>query len=132
MGKISTNPRHFFKLAERHLEKVRESLEDPEDPDWGDIGTYGLYCLEALIRATALKSGETPIRTHWGKADQAVNLHKKHHLPDVSDLLHDLNVMRKAIAYGDMEFDEAEYDADDIVRQIEHYFTKVKAFVQAS
>ncbi len=81
-------------------------------------------------RAAALKSGETPIRTHWGKADQAKNLHKNHGLPNITDLLQDLNVMRKAMAYGDEEFDESEYDAEDIARQVEDYYDKVSAFVK--
>src|SRR5438128_6359616 len=113
MAKVPSNPRHFLRIAQRHLGKVRDAQAEP---DWSDLGTYGLYCLEALVRAAALKSGETPIRTHWGKADQATNLHKKHGLPDITGLLQDLNQMRKAMAYGDEEFDESEYDAEDIAR----------------
>jgi hypothetical protein len=41
-----------------------------------------------------------------------------------------LNVARKAKAYGDEEFDESDYDATDIARQIEEYFSKVSAFVK--
>jgi hypothetical protein len=70
MAKVSTDPQHFMKIAKQHLERVQNAW-DP--PDWTDLGTYGLYCLEALIRAAALKAGETPIRTHWGKAHQAKN-----------------------------------------------------------
>jgi len=121
-----TDARHFLKIAEHHFERVQKARAEP---DWSDLGTYGLYCLEALIRAAALRSGETPIRTHWGKADQATNLHKKHGLPDIADLLQSLNVMRKAMAYGDAEFDESKYDAQDIGRQIEDYYGKVSAFV---
>lgn len=94
------------------------------------MGTYGLYWLEALVRAAALRSGETPIRTHWGKEDQAANLHKKHKLPAIGDLLRELNVLRKAMAYGDVEFDESDYDADDIVRRVEEYYKSVAAFVR--
>jgi hypothetical protein len=83
-----------------------------------------------LVRAAALKSGETPIRTHWGKADQATNLHKKHGLPNISDLLQDLNIIRKAMAYGDEEFDESDYDADDIAEKVQEYHDKVAAFVK--
>jgi hypothetical protein len=127
MASVSNDPEHFLRIAEQHLKKVRKACAEL---DWSDIGTYGLYCLEALVRAAALKSGETPIRNHWGKADQATNLHKKHGLPCIHDLLKDLNVMRKAIAYGDEEFDESEYDAEDIAHQVEDYYDKVSAFVK--
>ena len=126
--KIPTDPKYFLKLAARHLKRVQAAKDQP---DWSDLGTYGLYCLEALIRAAALKSKETPIRTHWGKADQAKNLAKKHGLPDISNLLSTLNVARKANAYGDEEFDESDYDSDDITAEIEKYYDKVKAFVSA-
>ncbi len=125
MAKVNTDPRHFVKVAAEHLKRV-QAAKDP--PDWSDLGTYGLYCLEALVRAAALKAGETPIRTHWGKADQARNLHQRHGLPDIEDLLNALNVLRKATAYGDMEFDESDYDAEDVSTRIEEYFNKVSKF----
>jgi len=93
------------------------------------LATYGLYCLEALVRAAALKSGETPIKTHWGKADQAKNLQQKHGLPDITSLLQDLNLARKAEAYGDEQFDASAYDVKDIARQIEEYYDRVSAYV---
>lgn len=123
--KISTDPNHFLELAESHLERVRDSW-DP--PDWSDLGTYGLYCLEALVRAAALRAGEPPIRTHWEKAGQARTLHERHNLPDIEDLLNDLNTIRKAEAYGDIEFDESDYDAEDMATRIEAYFNAVSAF----
>jgi len=126
--KVPTDPKYFLELAEKHLERVREAKDEP---DWSDLGTYGLYCLEALVRAAALHSKETPIRTHWGKADQATNLAQKHGLPDISKLLATLNVARKANAYGDEEFDESDYDAQDIASEIEEYFDKVKALIDA-
>ena len=125
VSNVSTDPKHFLKIAEEHLERVKAAA-DP--PDWTDLGTYGLYCLEALVRAAALKAGETPIRTHWGKADQARNLSKRHSLPDIEELLSKLNVLRKAKAYGDMDFDESDYDAKDISTKIEEYFNEVSVF----
>jgi hypothetical protein len=125
MAKARNDPPHFLTVAQRHLERVKDA-SDP--PDWSDLGTYGLYCLEALIRAAAIKAGETPIRTHWGKADQARNLAKLHKLPDVSKLVEELNVLRKSFAYGDSEVDESNYDPKDIADQIEDYFNKVSEF----
>ena len=127
MAKVSTDPKHFLGIAEQHLERVKDASFVP---DWSDLGTYGLYCLETLVRAAALKSGETPIRTHWGKADQAKNLRAKHGFPDITSLLQDLNVARKAKAYGDEEFDESEHDAKDVARQIEEYYMKVSAYIK--
>lgn len=126
MAKISNDPMHFLRIAEKHLAKVQDA---GAELDWSDLGTYGLYCLESLVRPAALKSGETPIRTHWGKADQASNLHKKHGLPNIKRLLRDLNVMRKAMAYGDEDFEESEYNAQDIADQVQDYYDRVSAFV---
>jgi hypothetical protein len=83
-----------------------------------------------LIRAAVLKTGGNPSRKHWEKIKEAKNLHKKLGLPDITDLLQDLNHMRKAKAYGDEEFDESDYDAKEIVRRIEEYHEKVSALVK--
>lgn len=128
MAKEETDPRHFLKVGQKHLERVQDAWNPP---DWGILGTYGLYCLEALVRAAALKAGETPIRTHWGKADQAENLAKRHGLPDISELLSDLNALRKSDAYGDSEVDESDYDAEDIASDIEEYFNAVSKFCES-
>lgn len=124
--RVPTDPKFFLKLASKHLKRVQAAKEES---DWSDIGTYGLYCLEALVRAAALKSKETPVVRHWEKADQARKLAQKHKLPDVSTLLSTLNSARKANAYGDEDFDESEHDLDDIVEQIENYNEKVAKFV---
>jgi hypothetical protein len=121
----NTDPDDFIALAATHLERVRKAAPIS---DWMDLGTYGLYCLEALVRAAAMKSGETPIRTHYGKADQSNNLAQKHGLPKIDDLLRTLNTARKSEAYGDEEFAESDYDAKHIATEIENYFDAVKAF----
>jgi hypothetical protein len=125
MAKVKTDPNDFLGVAEEHLKRVQAAKHPP---DWSDLGTYGLYCLEALVRAAALKAGETPIRTHYGKADQARNLSKKYGLPNIEDLLNALNILRKATAYGDLEYDESDYDAAAISTQIELYFDAVSKY----
>ncbi len=122
-------PEHFLKVAKKHLDRVQNSW-DP--PDWSILGTYGLYCLEALVRAAALKAGETPVRTHWGKADQAENLAKRQGLPNISVLLRDLNALRKSEAYGDSEVDESDYDAEDLTEEIQNYFDAVTAYCKTN
>ncbi len=125
MATASNDPSHYLRVAQRHLQRVKDATDEP---DWSDLGTYGLYCLEALVRAATLKDGGTPNTSHWGKVNQAKDLLKTHGLPDIEDLLRDLNDMRKAIAYGDIQFDESEYDAKDISTQIEEYFNDVSDF----
>ena len=46
-------------------------------------------------------------------------------MPDVSDLLRDLNEARKANAYGDIP--EPSLDAEDVARRIEEFVEAVKA-----
>lgn len=48
-------------------------------------------------------------------------------LPDIGDLLRDLNDARKAAAYGDM--DRPDLDAEDIASQIEGYVDVVAAVI---
>jgi hypothetical protein len=125
MANASDDPQHFLKVAENHVERVGAAW-DP--PDWSDLGTYGLYCLEALIRAAALKAGDIPARTHWDKVKQAKTLTIRFKLPDIAELLQNLNDIRKAYAYGDSDVDETEYDAEDMADEIEDYFRKVTEF----
>jgi hypothetical protein len=50
----------------------------------------------------------------------------QHGLPEVEDLLKDLNDARKSEAYGDIA--APELGAEDVVSQIEKYVEAVKAF----
>jgi hypothetical protein len=120
-------PANFLELAAKHLGKVQAARNGP---DWGDLAMYGLYCLEALVRAATLKNGDKPHTTHWEKVNQAKTLAKAHGFPNIDKLMHLLNDMRKAEAYGDEEFDESSCDADDIADQIETYFDAVARFVK--
>ena len=51
----------------------------------------------------------------------------QHGLPDVSDLLVDLNDSRKAVAYGDVE--APDLDNEDVVNEIERYVKAVGELV---
>jgi hypothetical protein len=112
-----------LELAKRHLEKVLVAWDDPTD--WDDLSLYGFYCVEAAVEAAALHFGFRTSKKHWEKVDLAAELHKKHGLPDMSDLLRDLNEARKAAAYDDVE--RPELDAEDIAIQIEKYVDGVQA-----
>ena len=109
-------------LARRHLAKT---LSDPSDLD--DLSIYGLYCLEAAVEAAALHVKLKVTKQHWEKVKVAYELHTQHGLPDVSDLLVDLNDSRKAVAYGDVEAPDLENE--DVVGQIERYVEAVEELV---
>ena len=117
-----------LELAAKHLAKVDAARKFP---DWADLAMYGLYCLEALVRAAELKTGEPPIKTHWGKAERAKALSTAHALPSIDGLMQLLNEARKSEAYGDDEFDESSHDANDIADQIKEYFDSISNFVSS-
>jgi hypothetical protein len=111
------SPEDKLELARRHLDRVLDAWDDPTD--WDDLSLYGFYCLEAAVEAAARKVGLATSKKHWEKADVAGILHSKHGLPDVEQLLRDLNDARKAAAYGDVE--GPDLDAEEIASQIETY-----------
>src|SRR5437773_10251152 len=112
-------------LAKGHLERVQAAWTEPTD--WDDLSLYGFYCLEAAVEAAALHFGLRTSRKHWEKVDLAADLHNQHGLPDVTELLRDLNEARKATAYGDVALPEL--DAEDIAVDIERYVHAVAALV---
>ena len=114
-----------MELARRHLDRVLGAWTDPTD--WDDLSVYGFYCLEAAVEAAALHFGLRTSKKHWEKIDLASELHQKRALPDIAQLLGDLNDARKATAYGDVE--RPDLDAEDIASQIERYVEAVSALV---
>ena len=91
------------------------------------LSPYGFYCLEAAVEAAALHFGWRTSKKHWEKVDTASTLHKQKGLPDVSDLLRELNNARKAAAYGDAEVPDLE--AESIASQIEEYVNAIAALL---
>lgn len=61
------------------------------------------------------------------KADNARKLHDQFGLPDVEQLLRDLNDARKAAAYGDIE--APDLDAEDVATRIEDYVEAVETIL---
>jgi len=114
-----------LELAKRHLDRVQAAWTEPTD--WDDLSLHGFYCLEAAVEAAALHFGLRTSKKHWEKVDLAKDLHNKKGLPDIGDLLRDLNDARKAAAYGDM--DRPDLDAEDIASQIEEYVDAAAALI---
>jgi hypothetical protein len=118
---------HKLEIAKKHLDRVLAAWDEPTD--WDDLSLYGFYCLEAAVEAAALHFGLCIPKKHWEKVSLAEDLQKKKGLPDIGDLLRDLNNARKAAAYGDM--DRPDLDPEDIASQIEEYVDTVAALIEA-
>ena len=116
-------------LAMRHLERVQVAWHDPTD--WADLSIYGFYALEAAVDAACLHVGIDTAKHHAARADLATALASNHGLPDVSELLRDLNSMRKHQSYGDV--DAPELGAEETAAALEAYVESVGALlVQAA
>jgi hypothetical protein len=115
-----------LQLARRHLERVLAAWDVPTD--WDDLSLYGFFCLEAAIEAAALQLSMKISKKHWEKADIAAELHKKRGLPDIDQLLRDLNDARKAAAYGDVA--APPLDPEDVASEIEQYVEAVARLVE--
>ena len=115
-----------LRLARTHLARVQTASWDPTD--WADLSSYGLYCLEACIVAAALHLGQPRPRSHFAKAETAESLSQEHGLPDIGDLLIDLNSMRKHQAYGDTPAPIG-MDPEDTASMIELYVDLVQGLL---
>ena len=111
-----------FQIAQNHLERVKTSWDDPVD--WGILAPYGFYCLEACVVAVALHLGLPRPSSHPKKVQEARQFASVHGLPDVGDLLIDLNNMRKHEAYGDIDPPE-NLDPQDVATEIDEYVEAV-------
>ena len=109
-------------LARDHLEDVLEAWNEPTD--WKDLSVYGFHCLEAAVDAASMHVGLPTSRSHWKRVEAATELHDKWNLPDVSDLLRDLNDARKSHLYGDIP--DPGLDTEDVASRIEEYVNAVE------
>ena len=112
-------------LARRHLERVQAAWDDPVD--WADLSIYGFYALEAAVDAACLHVGSDTTKRHPARAKAAVALASSHGLPDVSELLRDLNQVRKHQSYGDG--DAPELSAEETAVAVETYVDSVAALI---
>ena len=115
-----------LELAQQHLKRVLASWDTPTD--WTDLYLYGFYCLEAAVEAASLHFGIQISHRHWKKVEAAARLHNEFGLSSVEQLLVDLNMGRKAAAYGDVE--EPDLDAEEIASRIEQYVSEVDTLLE--
>ena len=115
--------------ARKQLARVQVAWLDPTD--WSDLSMYGLYALENAVVAAAEHLDVAWEKVHWKKADLAAKLHLDHDLPDVSDLLRELNELRKSEAYDEVA-PSRHYSAEVIAVEIESYIEAVAAIMEGS
>ena len=77
--------------------------------------------------AACLHVGLGTARSHPARAEAAAALASNYGLPDVSELLRDLNELRKHESYGDV--DAPELGAEEIAASLEAYLDSVAALV---
>lgn len=116
-------------MAQEQLAKVQVAWLDPTD--WSDLTIYGMHAYENAVVAAAEALKISVKKTHWDKAEVADRLHKDHNLPDIADLLQELNELRKGFAYGELTIDPS-MSAEDIAGAVEHYLDAVSDLLERS
>jgi hypothetical protein len=91
------------------------------------IGTTYRSTASIVLRRLSKRRRLKTSKKHWEKADIAAELYKKHGLPNVDQLLHDLNDARKSAAYGDVP--PPDLTAEDVASEIETYVEAVATLV---
>lgn len=117
-----------LEIAEKHLLRVQAAWFSPTD--WDDLSIYGFYCLENAVDAAALHFGLAVIPQHHRRLETAQRMARDHGLPNITELLNDLNDARKYTAYGDTE--HPSLDAEDLASRIEDYVRKVREVIEST
>jgi len=115
-----------LQLAREQLARVQVAWLDPVD--WSDLALYGFYALENAVVAAADRAGLDWRQTHPSKVEAARQLHDRFGLPDVANLLIELNDLRKATAYGETQ-PARSLGPEDIAVEVERFIEAVAAFV---
>jgi hypothetical protein len=114
-------------LAREQLTRVQVAWTEPVD--WSDLTIYAFYALENALVAAADHLGVGWKQTHPSKVEAARELHQAHGLPDIADLLTELNTLRKSEAYGEVRPSET-HSPEDIAIDVEEYIESVARLFQ--
>ena len=117
-----------IKVAKDHLDRAQSAAR--EDPaDWLDLSIHGFYALENALDSACLHYGIPTNKSHPYRVKVAKRLCSEYGLTDVSELLRDLNEVRKGESYG--EVTSPELIADDVIAEIEAYVEDVAQRLKA-
>ncbi|MGH2656212.1 MAG: hypothetical protein ACRDIZ_05875 [Actinomycetota bacterium] len=111
-------PQDKIELAREQLQRVQAAWDVPTD--WSDLAIYSFYSLENAVAAAADFYGIEWQRNHPSKIEASVELRDVHGLPDIEDLLAELNTLRKSTAYGETP-PQHDWSAEDIAIEVEAY-----------
>lgn len=121
------DPLKRLELAREQLAKVQVAWLDPTD--WSDLTTWGMHAIENAAMAAADHVGIPWKKTHWDKASVGTQLHQNHGLPDIAQLLEELNELRKGFNYGELTI-KPTMAAKDIAQEVEDYIDAVAEFLE--
>lgn len=116
-----------LQLAKNELAKAQVGAFEPVD--WLEVALFAFYALENAVCAAADFHGVSWKRDHPSKVAAAEALHRSHDLPDVQQLLIDLNELRKSESYGEVR-PPVDRTAEDVVADVEAYLVAVETHMR--
>src|SRR6266446_7531707 len=117
--------------ARSHLHKASQQLEKAQVYSWGpeepaECVSAAFYSYENAVVAAAEALGLPWKTNHYDKAEVAARLSREKNLKtDVSDLLLDLNGLRKDVSYGEPGEELSQYDLEGLVTNLENFIGEV-------
>jgi hypothetical protein len=120
-----------LKEASTHLSRAKNQWDsatvdswDPAEP--ADCVTKCFYSYENALVAAATALGAAWTKKHYEKATLAKKLFEQNALKtDVSDLLVNLNELRKDVSYGDPGEELRQTDLEQLVSKLESFLDEV-------
>lgn len=116
-----------LRLARDHLAKVRQAVK-ARPPDLALLYVFGQFAVEVAATAAGAHVDLSEAETHPGKLRLAGRLRDEHGLPDVEEVLRDLQRNRIHEAYGNFE-PSGRFSPDEIAVTVEAYVEAVARFV---
>ena len=117
-------------MARARAQWDRATVDSWEPRDPAECVTKCFYSYENALVAAATALGTVWTKKHYEKAALAKRLFEQNKLKtDVSDLLVELNELRKDVSYGDPGQELSEVNLEDLVSQLELFLDEVRELV---
>ena len=124
-----------FDRARTHLKKSQQQLEkaqvyswDPDEP--AECVSAAFYAYENAVVAAAEALAVPWKPSHYQKSEVAEKLFTDKKVKvDVSDLLLELNDLRKDVSYGEPGEELSNYDLEQLVTNLENFIDEVEEII---